>query len=312
MMNSSNNNSPLVSIVVITYNSSKYVVETLESVKAQTYRNIELIVSDDCSTDNTVEVCRNWIEENKERFVRTELLTPNKNTGVSANCNRGVKAARGEWVKIIAGDDLLLDGCVEVNISNLVDGEYFYFSDLKILSNSTLREERIRKIVATRNYYFEGDQFYNFLKYEIGLSSPTWFLNRGELVKNGCFDETYKHFEDGPLAFKLLQRGYTFHYIRMETVVYRIHGDSVAYNKGVIVNPLFSESIRHFMIKEQIPELKKRKMYLEVWHEYLRLLYMWMAVTLCNKRSLLTIPFKFVFLLSPIFYMRRFVYTKNQ
>ena len=51
---------PLVSIVVITYNSAEYVLETLESAKAQTYQNIELIVSDDCSADNTVETCSRW------------------------------------------------------------------------------------------------------------------------------------------------------------------------------------------------------------------------------------------------------------
>ncbi len=54
---------PLVSIIVCTYNSSKYVLETLESAKEQTYQNVELIVSDDCSTDNTVELCRKWIAE---------------------------------------------------------------------------------------------------------------------------------------------------------------------------------------------------------------------------------------------------------
>ncbi len=51
----------LVSIVVITYNSAKFILETLESSKAQTYKNIELIISDDCSTDNTVEICQQWI-----------------------------------------------------------------------------------------------------------------------------------------------------------------------------------------------------------------------------------------------------------
>ncbi|KAA6320476.1 putative glycosyltransferase EpsE, partial [termite gut metagenome] len=101
------NEQPLVSIVVITYNSSKYVLETLESAKVQTYQNIELIVSDDCSTDDTVDVCQNWLDENKERFVRTELLIVLKNTGVSANCNRGYKVAKGEWIKGVAGDDML-------------------------------------------------------------------------------------------------------------------------------------------------------------------------------------------------------------
>ena len=58
---------PLVSVVVITYNSCKYVRETLESAKMQTYRNIELIVTDDGSTDATVDICRKWLEANGDR-----------------------------------------------------------------------------------------------------------------------------------------------------------------------------------------------------------------------------------------------------
>lgn len=69
---------PLVSVSVITYNSAKTVIETLDSIKAQTYQNIELIVSDDCSTDNTVEICRDWLTKNEKRFVRMELITVEK------------------------------------------------------------------------------------------------------------------------------------------------------------------------------------------------------------------------------------------
>lgn len=104
---------PLVSVSVITYNSAKTVIETLDSIKAQTYPNIELIISDDCSKDDTVEICREWLENNGSRFVRTELLTAPKNTGVSANVNRAEKACRAEWVKGIAGDDLLMPNCVQ-------------------------------------------------------------------------------------------------------------------------------------------------------------------------------------------------------
>ena len=70
----------MVSIIVITYNSAKYVLETLESARAQTYQNIELIISDDGSQDNTVEMCKDWLSENNKCFVSTELLTVEKNT----------------------------------------------------------------------------------------------------------------------------------------------------------------------------------------------------------------------------------------
>jgi len=126
---------PLVSIIVITYNSSKYVLETLESAKAQTYQNIELIVTDDCSTDDTVEICGNWIEKNKERFVRTELVKSDTNTGIAPNCNRGLKVAKGEWVKYIAGDDILFSDCINQNINYILSNPTasFIFSDLKII-----------------------------------------------------------------------------------------------------------------------------------------------------------------------------------
>ena len=52
----------LVSVVVITYNSEKYILETLESIKTQSYKNLELIISDDCSKDDTVMICRDWLD----------------------------------------------------------------------------------------------------------------------------------------------------------------------------------------------------------------------------------------------------------
>ena len=93
---------PLVSICVITYNSSKTVLSTLESIKAQSYSNIELVISDDCSPDNTVEIVQQWLEENKSWFIRTELITVEKNTGVTGNVNRSCKNTQGKYVKPIA------------------------------------------------------------------------------------------------------------------------------------------------------------------------------------------------------------------
>lgn len=65
MTNNNDMYNPLVSVIVITYNSAKYVLETLESIRVQSYQNIELIISDDCSKDNTIDICRNWIGKMK-------------------------------------------------------------------------------------------------------------------------------------------------------------------------------------------------------------------------------------------------------
>ena len=74
-------NDIIVSVVVITYNSADYVLETLESIKKQTYKNIELIITDDKSKDNTIEICNKWLDENSKEFIKSRII-------ITANGNR--------------------------------------------------------------------------------------------------------------------------------------------------------------------------------------------------------------------------------
>jgi len=112
-----NSSDPLVSVIVVAYNSSDFIIDTLQSAYDQTYRNIELIVTDDCSRDNTVDLVKNWAESHKDRFVRFELVPGIGNKGIPANCNKGLKAARGEWIKFIAGDDILMKDCISDHVN---------------------------------------------------------------------------------------------------------------------------------------------------------------------------------------------------
>ena len=93
----------LVSVVVLAYRSADTIIETLESIKKQTYPKIELIVTDDCSPDNTVEVVENWMRDNKGCLSDMKLVTTEKNTGLPSNINRGLRAATGMYYKGIAG-----------------------------------------------------------------------------------------------------------------------------------------------------------------------------------------------------------------
>ena len=96
----------LVSIVVATYNREKYVGETLESLKNQTYKNIEVVVIDDCSTDNSATVIKNWREKNKEAFKNFIYLKLPKNRDEEWANNVGMYLTAGEFIGLQYSDDL--------------------------------------------------------------------------------------------------------------------------------------------------------------------------------------------------------------
>ena len=228
-------NNPLVSIIVITYNSSKYVLETLESAKVQTYQNIELIVSDDCSTDNTVEICSDWLIENKERFVRTELITVEKNTGIAPNCNRGFKAARGEWVKSIAGDDILNPECISTFLHYIKKhpGFSFLFSDMEIFGNDKVSYKknyaRIWTDRSLRSYesITTAENQLKKLMISNNVSSASAIYKRETFNLIGGFDEEIKLLEDWPFWINASKKGYLIISIKEKLIRYRLNESSV-------------------------------------------------------------------------------------
>lgn len=229
---------PLVSVAVITYNSSKTVVETLDSIAGQTYPNLELIVSDDCSTDNTVEICREWIEAHKERFVRTELLTVEKNTGVSANMNRVADACQGEWVKDIAGDDVLLPECIEIYMEYVKEcpEAVYVFAKVEHFGGD---EEAIRYIESN---YSDMEAFfnmsiteqYNYLTLVCNpIYAPTSFYNRAKVISIGIRnDERIPFEEDRAKWINCLKAGVHFGFINKITVRYRLSDSSLCRNQN--------------------------------------------------------------------------------
>jgi alpha-1,3-rhamnosyltransferase len=221
----------LVSIIVCTYNSSEFILETLESAKAQTYERIELIVSDDCSADNTVDLCANWITNNKDRFTRIELLTVPQNTGVSANCNRCIKTAEADWVKFIAGDDILLPDCIASNMSFVAD----HPEAKAIFSEVLLYHEFFRKenfLWTTPAGYpmnimdpaFSAQEQYKLLLLSDRITfTPSVFLYKPVLLELGGYDESNKLIEDYPMWLKLTKAGNKLFFFSKPTVAYRRH-----------------------------------------------------------------------------------------
>ncbi len=218
---------PLVSIIVVTYNSSKYILETLESAKVQTYKNIELIITDDSSTDNTIKICEDWLNKNKIYFKRTKLVTVEKNTGISANCNRGLYEAKGEWVKFIAGDDILLESCIEINLRfTKSNNNSFFFSKMAFNLNDK-PEFKERFDIGHNLFNNKSNQLYILLKGNY-LPAPTAFIKTATLIQLGGFDEAYPMMEDYPLWSKAIKNHHKIIFKDEETVIYRIHENSTS------------------------------------------------------------------------------------
>ena len=92
----------LVSIITPTYNCARFIEETIRSVQAQTYTDWEMIISDDCSTDNTQEVIAPYLERDKRiKYIRNEV-----NSGAAITRNNALKVAQGRWIAFLDSDDL--------------------------------------------------------------------------------------------------------------------------------------------------------------------------------------------------------------
>lgn len=224
---------PLVSVIVITYNSSRYVIEALESVKAQTWENIELIVSDDGSTDQTVQLCADWIVENKHHFSTTKLITVRHNTGIPANCNRGVLSSTGDWIKMISGDDILIDSAIDDNLAYVrqFPEASFIASDVReIDENGILIRD---KVINEGLVHFSGlptvqKQIKTYSRWPAFLNTPTFFCKREMIEKGIYFDEEFRIYEDMVVVIRALEEGHRLHYMKKTTVAYRVHSNATS------------------------------------------------------------------------------------
>ena len=226
------NTKPLISIPIVTYNSSAFIIETLESVKAQTYPRLELIVSDDCSKDNTVALCQEWLAKNATRFERTQLIEVKHNTGVSGNLNRAEAACTGEWVKMLDGDDVLLPSCLEDYIAYVTEHPetVYMFSKIEAFGASEEKNKYYEKKVARYNIFDqEVRKQYERLIWQNCIISSTCMYNRKKNAELGLKnDERIPLLADWPRWINVTNKGVKLSFLDKVEVKYRIHEKSLS------------------------------------------------------------------------------------
>ncbi|CAJ1817595.1 glycosyltransferase [Aeromonas hydrophila] len=256
----------LVTVAVISYNSEQTIIETLNSINHQTYnkKSIEIIISDDGSSDNTLSISEEWKKIHVEKFYAIRIVSHNKNKGVTANCNQAWKLATGSWIKTIAADDLLLPDCIALNINYSL-----YHPDTNVLFSNMIsfnqlgQEETIKhdldKMLCSRER-----QYINILT-ECYLFAPTSFIKKKAIIDIGYGDEAYPMIEDYPLWLKFLTKGYKLDYLNKETVRYR-KGDTLSQQETKIGNVIYFKSLYSFQ-KEKIWPLLPSMLLFKKWDD---------------------------------------------
>lgn len=112
----------LVSIITPSYNTADYIAETIKSIQTQTYTNWELIIVDDCSTDNTDEVVKPFLVDERILYLKNE-----KNSGAAMSRNYALRKAKGKWIAFLDSDDIWLPEKLERQI-NFMKKNHYYFS----------------------------------------------------------------------------------------------------------------------------------------------------------------------------------------
>lgn len=239
---------PKVSVIIPTYNRAAFIEKTVQSVLDQTYKDFEIIVVDDGSTDNTKDVL--------EQFGAKIKLLEQKNSERAVARNNGVKNSSGEYIAFLDSDDLWfpdkLKKQVEV-LDNKQDVILVYGQCLRINSNT----EKIKNAKRQREGY-SGFIFENLLMRNL-VVSPTPLIRRDYFEETTGFTTKYIPYEDWEywLRFSLLGK---FHFIKDPLAYYRIHPEQsvqlAAAEKIEEATTLLLED--SFKLKD-IPEKIKRK-----------------------------------------------------
>lgn len=185
---------PLISIIVPVYNTEKFLLSCIESILNQDYKNIEVILVNDGSTDNSSLICKKYA-----RIDKRVSMIEKKNAGVSAARNTGLFVARGDYIGFVDSDDKIMQNMY----SNLLERIEFDKSDICVLAKYTIRPfkwGRIGKRVIDKN---------EAIKRLFLLEFPTsvWaYLYRREIIDQIYLNEDIHFFEDFEFNYRILKR----------------------------------------------------------------------------------------------------------
>lgn len=206
----------LVSIIIPIYNVQEYIADCLFSVTKQTHKNIEVILVDDCSCDESISIAEAIL---KPTDIKWKICRHEQNKGQSEARNTGVNAAEGEYFLFLDSDDMLSDNCIEILLdkgkesnAKMVYGNYIYLNNGKYETGGRQRKpDDIISRNACEAYFSNKTSTAPWNR----LISLSWYRETGV-----CFVAGSLH-EDEPWSFSLALRCPGIDYVNDITYIYR-------------------------------------------------------------------------------------------
>lgn len=204
-------NFPLISIVIPSWQSGEFLEMALVSVLLQDYKNVELILVDNESTDQTIEI----IEKYRRQFSH---IIREPDNGQSDAINKGMRLATGDVLAWLNADDVLLDGCLtrvahifEKNRSDIITADTIYIDELNKIGKFCLQPSQ-------KSFFYSRGIFF--------LTAPAIFFSKDAFFGVGCLSNSLKLSMDVDLCYKILRRGGTVFHIREYCGAFRWHDKS--------------------------------------------------------------------------------------
>lgn len=228
---------PLVSVIIPAYNHEKYIGNCLDSIIDQTYDNIELILLNDGSLDDTNNKIISYENKLKERFIRYEYINK-KNEGVCKTLNKGLSISRGKYIIPFASDDVMYSERIKKQVEFLEENSQYgivYSDGYNVQSDGYLytADNYDDRVLFSKNMKFvEGDLFHFMLSNVFFMPTPTI------CVRKECYEIVGNYDEDilceDPDMFIRISKYFRIGFIKEPLVLHRLHMDNNGKKRDVI------------------------------------------------------------------------------
>jgi glycosyltransferase involved in cell wall biosynthesis len=256
----SENSSATVSVIIPAHNAAQFICESIDSVLEQTLQPREILVVDDGSTDQTVQLVEN--------FSHPVRLIKQKHQGVSAARNLGICESLGGFVAFIDADDVFIEPTkLQKQLQIIIDKN----CDI-VMSGWRITDENLN-IIADRPVWLEVPHLnlFNWLR-SVAVLPSAMMVRRSKLVDIGGFDEDLTNAEDVDLIFRLALAGCRAEWLQEITVAYRKHSTNASHhvhrqNEGMqkVIEKLFQRDDLPVSIRQVESEIRYHSL---VWSAY--------------------------------------------